>query len=182
MIESMSCYTDANGNFTYKGTEFILLNISLVDLAPNIYRVLTVNANHPLHDLHFFIQGAFEYFGSEAHNFGVEKSLCSKSLKDIFTETKRIDYLSLGWKHAVEVLVNKEVLGRVSALSSCIDGDMIESGMDSFLESEELQHIPIVKSVHALAKVSFAIKEKHLLTKTIVFFMLLIKVISILKK
>lgn len=115
-------YTDASGIFTYKGTEFIMLHISLAYLTPKVYRVLTINANHTLHDLHFFIQGAFEWLGSETFHFDVDSNLMVKSLKSIFTETKKLHYSYLGWKHAVEVVPNQEVFGKVSVLSPCIDG------------------------------------------------------------
>ena len=115
-------YTDSNGIFSYQGTELIMLSISLNDLSPKVYRVLTINANHTLHDLHFFIQGAFEWLGSETYHFEVESNLKDKSLKDIFAETKRFDYVYLGWKHNVEVVANQEIAGSVSVLSPCIEG------------------------------------------------------------
>ncbi|MBM7571397.1 hypothetical protein [Aquibacillus albus] len=65
----------------------------------------------------------------------------------------------------IDAIMKSLYIDEVKSISS----DMIESGIDSFLESEVLQHIPIVKSVHSLAKVSFAIREKYLLAKTIVF-------------
>lgn len=47
--------------------------------------------------------------------------------------------------------------------------DIAEMGIDSLLESEALKNIPIVKTVEALAKVSLAIRDKHLLKKLLIF-------------
>ena len=47
--------------------------------------------------------------------------------------------------------------------------DVAEIGIDSLLESEVLKNIPIVKTVHDLAKVSLAIRDKYLLKKILVF-------------
>jgi hypothetical protein len=47
--------------------------------------------------------------------------------------------------------------------------DIAETGIDSLLESEVLKNIPIVKTVGALAKVSLAIRDKHLLKKLLCF-------------
>ncbi|MBU8906543.1 plasmid pRiA4b ORF-3 family protein [Desertibacillus haloalkaliphilus] len=115
-------YTDSSGVFTYRGTEFITLNISLEGLSPKVYRVLTISANHTLDDLHFFIQGAFEWLASGPSHFDVDSNLMDKSLKDIFAEKERIDYTYLGWKHGVEVVANQEVGCHVSVMSPCIDG------------------------------------------------------------
>jgi len=47
--------------------------------------------------------------------------------------------------------------------------DVTEMGIDSLIESEVIRQIPIVKTVYSLSKVSFAIKEKNLLIKLILF-------------
>jgi hypothetical protein len=139
----MIYYTDESGVFTYKGTEFIMLKISLDELSPKVYRVLTINANHTLHDLHFFIQGAFEWLVSETFHFDVDSHSIEKSLKNVFAETKQIHYLYLGWKHVVEVVPHKEVIGKISVLSPCIDGK----------RSRPPEFIRTVESYHAFLKI-----------------------------
>lgn len=47
--------------------------------------------------------------------------------------------------------------------------DIAETGIDSLLDSEILKNIPLVKAVQALAKVSLAIRDKHLLKKLLIF-------------
>lgn len=47
--------------------------------------------------------------------------------------------------------------------------DIAETGIDSLLDLEMFKNIPIVKSVQALAKVSLAIRDKHLLKKLLIF-------------
>lgn len=47
--------------------------------------------------------------------------------------------------------------------------DFLEMGLDSILEDSILKEIPIVKTVYAISKTGFAIREKHMLKKTIIF-------------
>ena len=47
--------------------------------------------------------------------------------------------------------------------------DFLEMSLDSILEDSILKEIPIVKTVYAISKTGFAIREKHMLKKTIIF-------------
>lgn len=47
--------------------------------------------------------------------------------------------------------------------------DVAEIGIDSLLKTEEFKQIPIVKTVHSLAKISLAIRDRYLLKKVLVF-------------
>lgn len=47
--------------------------------------------------------------------------------------------------------------------------DIVESEIDSLSESEILKNIPIVKTVHSIAKISLAIRDRHFLKKVLIF-------------
>lgn len=47
--------------------------------------------------------------------------------------------------------------------------DLSEIGIDSLLDDSIFKEIPIVKTIYGVAKTGFAIREKHMLKKTLVF-------------
>lgn len=47
--------------------------------------------------------------------------------------------------------------------------DLFEVGLDSILDIPVLEPVPLVKTICAIAKTGFAIREKHMLKKTIIF-------------
>lgn len=47
--------------------------------------------------------------------------------------------------------------------------DLLEVGLDSILDISVLEEVPLVKTICAVAKTGFAIREKHMLKKTIMF-------------
>lgn len=67
--------------------------------------------------------------------------------------------------HPIDTVMKSIFLDEFSSIGI----DIAETGIDSLLESEVLKNIPIVKTVGALAKVSLAIRDKHLLKKLLFF-------------
>ena len=47
--------------------------------------------------------------------------------------------------------------------------DLTEIGIDNIFEDSVLKEIPIVKTMYSIAKTGFAIRERHMLKKTLVF-------------
>ena len=47
--------------------------------------------------------------------------------------------------------------------------DFSEIGIDSLLDDSVFKEIPIVKSIYGIARTGFAIREKHMLKKTLIF-------------
>lgn len=47
--------------------------------------------------------------------------------------------------------------------------DLSEIGIDSLLDDSIFKEIPIVKTIYGVAKTGFAIREKHMLKKTLIF-------------
>lgn len=76
------------------------------------------------------------------------------------------DYLGLANTiHPIDAVVRSVFMEEFTDIGI----DIIDTSIDSFLESEILKNIPIVKTVASLAKVSLAIREKHLLKKIFIF-------------
>lgn len=50
-----------------------------------------------------------------------------------------------------------------------ISVDLAEIGIDSLLEESLFKEIPIVKTIYGITKTGFAIREKHMLKKTLMF-------------
>ncbi|MGI6728258.1 MAG: hypothetical protein ACOX4P_06895 [Anaerovoracaceae bacterium] len=67
--------------------------------------------------------------------------------------------------HPIDSVMKSVFLEELSSIGI----DIAETGIDSLLDSEVLKDIPIVKTVGALAKVSLAIRDKHLLKKLLFF-------------
>ncbi|NLI90606.1 MAG: hypothetical protein GX366_09475 [Epulopiscium sp.] len=76
------------------------------------------------------------------------------------------DYLGLANTiHPIDAVVRSVFMEEFTDIGI----DIIDTSIDSFLESEILKNIPIVKTVASLAKVSLAIREKYLLKKILIF-------------
>lgn len=67
--------------------------------------------------------------------------------------------------HPIDTVMKSVFLEEFSSIGI----DIAEAGIDSLLDSEVLENIPIVKTVGAIAKVSLAIRDKHLLKKLLIF-------------
>lgn len=47
--------------------------------------------------------------------------------------------------------------------------DLSEIGLDNFLDDSILKEVPLIKTAYSLARTGFAIREKHMLKKTLIF-------------
>ena len=65
--------------------------------------------------------------------------------------------------------VVESVAKTIANYSGDIVIDFLELALDSFFENPLLRELPIVKTFASIARIGFAIREKHLLRKTIIF-------------
>lgn len=50
-----------------------------------------------------------------------------------------------------------------------LDFDFLDNGIDTIIESEVLQHIPVVSLINSIIKVTMGIRERHFLSKALLF-------------
>lgn len=75
--------TDNQGKLNCRGTQSFVLKISLADIFPEIYRIVTINANHRAFDLHLPIQGAFEWRNKHCFRFEVDGEDLKGDLQEV---------------------------------------------------------------------------------------------------